>query len=274
MIQARGFTLIELIVTIAISSIVLVFAALFIGAPVDAYEAHSRRAELVADAAGAWPRMEADLRDALPNSLRARRNLPGGNFVVIEMLKVLDVGRYTVLPSTSSFNTAGVYFGNVAPRYLSVNNLGTTGADAYAFTGSMTSVATTIGVLPDAAIGESVVTATPAPTFAADSPRQRIYFVEGPVTYLCDEGLGTLRRYANYPIALNQTSYDTPVEFTNAGAAGELVTQGLTSCDFTVSSMDSSTRTSPAQTAAVRLTTTRNGDSVTLAHSVHAEYLP
>jgi MSHA biogenesis protein MshO len=269
--KTRGFTLIELVVAITISAIVVVFAAMFISAPLGAYETHSRRATLVADTAGAWPRMEADLRAALPNSLRARRN---GSYMAIEMLKVLDVGRYKVLPATVTFDTGGVYGGAGVPRYLSVNNLGTATANAYAFSGSITSAATAVSVVPHIATGESTVTASPAPSFTADSPKQRLYFVEGPVTYLCDEVVGTLRRYANYPISVNQTSFDTPAEFSAAGAVGELVTSGLTSCNFETSPMDSTARSTATQTAAVRLTTTSNGDSVTLLHSVHAEYAP
>jgi MSHA biogenesis protein MshO len=152
-----------------------------------------------------------------------------------------------------------------------VNNLGVLGADAYAFTGSITPAGTIIGISPGAVAGETHIDVNPAPLFAADSPKRRIYFVEGPVTYLCDESRGTLSRYANYPIALNPTTYNTTGKFTVALIPGELVTQGLTSCVFQVSAPGSATQ---GQTATVRLTTTRNGDSVTLAHSVHAEYLP
>ena len=84
---------------------------MFMAAPVDAYETHMRRNALVADAATAWPRMDTDLRAALPNSVRARRN---GNFVVLEMLRVVDVARYKAVPA-GTFNTAGVFRGIALP---------------------------------------------------------------------------------------------------------------------------------------------------------------
>ncbi len=269
--KARGFTLVELVVAIAIGSIVVVFAAMFIGAPLGAYETHSRRAALVADTSGAWPRMESDLRAALPNSLRTRRN---GNFVVLEMLAVVDVGRY-MQPPAASFTTAGRFRGIALPfvsssHYLSVNNLGTPGADAYALAGSMTPAGATIQMAAGGA-GETVVTVAPVPVFAADSPRRRIYLVSGPVAYLCDEGQGTLRRYASYNIAGNLTARDSAAELNAAGGGSSLVAQGLTACNFAVSAVGNATQ---SQTAAVRLTTTRNGDSVTLLHSSHAEYVP
>jgi MSHA biogenesis protein MshO len=275
--KARGFTLIEVVVSIAISAIVMVFAAMFIGAPLGAYEAHSRRAVLVADASGAWPRMAEDLRLALPNSLRTRRN---GNFVVIELLKVADVVRY-VPPTTAAFNTAGVFRRitldfNSTLYYLSVNNTGPgpAGVDAYTLAGSMTPAGTRIVIDDDAGVaGEALVTVTPAAAFAADSPRFRLYLVSGPVTYLCDEGQGTLVRYENYAIAPLQTARDSPAELNAAGPAGELITRNLTSCNFAVSVVLAQGGPQP-QTASVTLTTARSGDSVTLLHTAHSEYQP
>lgn len=278
--KARGFTLVEVVVSIAISAIVVVFAVMFITAPVKAQEAHSRRTLLVADVSGAWPRMAEDLRHALPNSLRTRRN---GNFVVIELLKVADVVRY-VPPTTAPFNTVGVFRGipplpfdsNLIPTrryYLSVNNTGALGADAYALSGSMTPASSRIEIDDTASVaGEAVVTITPAAAFGA-SPRRRIYLVSGPVTYLCDEVQGTLVRYENYTIAASQTARDTPAELLAAGPPGELITRHLTACNFAVSRVLAAGGPQP-QTAAVTLTTAKLGDSVTLLHSAHSEYQP
>jgi prepilin-type N-terminal cleavage/methylation domain-containing protein len=263
----RGFTLVELVVAIAISSIVVVFAAMFISAPLDAYETHSRRAVLVADTSGAWPRMQGDLRSALPNSLRTRRN---GNFVVVEMLPVIDMARYMTATATIPITTAGLYRGAAAPAYLSVNNLGTPGADAYTLGPSMVAASNFLAVA-GAVAGEQRITVNPAPAFIADSPKRRLYFVGRPVTYLCDEGQGTLQRYSNYNLAAAQTARDTPAKLTGAGAAVELVTQGLTSCNFAVSAAGNAIL---SQTFAARLTTTRKGDVVTLLHSAQADYVP
>ena len=264
--KARGFTIIELVIAITISAIVLIFAAMFIGAPLGAYEAQARRAELIADTAAAWPRMEMDLRSALPNSLRAQRN---GNLVVLEMLAVEGVARYMAPPS-ASFTTAGrLPVLSSSRRFLWVNNAAAADADPYSVPGLMTPAGTMI-TIADGAAGESQVTTVPAATFAVNSPRHRIYLLSGPVTYLCDEGQGTLRRFDGYSMAANQTARDTSAELTAAGATVALVAQGLTSCNFAASARD----TTQSQTVAVRLTTTRNGDVVTLLHSSRAEYTP
>ena len=259
--RPRGFTLIELVVAIAISAIVVVFASMFISAPLGAYETHSRRAVLVADASGAWPRMETDLRRALPNSLRARRN---GSFVVIEMLPVIEAARY-VPPLSASLVASGISLTTAMPPYLSVNP----GVDVYTLTGSTVPTATwSIG--PTATTGEFQITLAPVPAPASSSPKARLFLVGRPVTYLCDEGQGTLRRYANYTATSLQTARDTPAELAGPGVSNDLVTQGLTSCDFQVPAVAAN----QVQTASVRLTTTRNGDSVTLLHISRGQYTP
>ena len=76
--------------------------------------------------------MQQDLREALPNSVRTRRN---GSYVVVEMLSVEGVSRYTGA-LVSPFDVAGTagalgrVFSNAASLtasnsfYLSVNNRG------------------------------------------------------------------------------------------------------------------------------------------------------
>jgi MSHA biogenesis protein MshO len=269
--RARGFTLVELVVAIAITGVVMAFAAMFIMAPVDGYEAVSRRAAVVDEVTAGWPEIEADLAHALPNSLRARRN---GSFVVLEMLRVVDVVRYMATPS-GDFNVAGRFRGLVVPfddstYYLSVYNCGPpTCADAYTLAGSMTPAATRIQI-DDIALGQRV-SVSPAPVFAADAPRHRMYLVSGPVTYLCDEGQGTVRRYTRYSVAANPASRDSPGELALAGASSTLVATGVTTCDF-----QASARSAVApQTASLRLVATRaSGESVTMFHSGGSGWVP
>jgi MSHA biogenesis protein MshO len=63
-------TLVELVITISISSIVVAFMAIFIVTPMNAYSAQARRAELVDDADSALRFVGRDLRASLPNSVR------------------------------------------------------------------------------------------------------------------------------------------------------------------------------------------------------------
>jgi MSHA biogenesis protein MshO len=278
-----GFTLVELVVAIVISAIIMVFVAMFMAAPLDAYQATSRHAALVAAPSDAWPRLQRDLRSALPNSVRWTRN---GAFVALEMLPVVDEARYLTTPG-ASFDIAGTSgaLGAVlhdvpmpfdsatagAPYYLSVDAR----VDPYTTPGVMTSGAATIDIAPivPPVPGEARVTVTPAPVppLVAGSPRRRVFLVTGPVTYLCDETLGTLSRYENYPIAANQAAWDAPADFSSAGRSAELIARGLTTCNFSVSPISATT----SQTVAVTLTSTAaNGDSVTLLHTSRAELVP
>jgi prepilin-type N-terminal cleavage/methylation domain-containing protein len=267
----RGFTLVELVVAIAISGIVVAFAALFISAPVTAYETESRRAAVVDEAAASWPAIESDLDHALPNSLRARRN---GSFVALEMLRVEDAARYLAPPS-NNFTVAGVLRGvavgvDLPNRYLSVNNCGPQPPacpDAYTLGGSMTPAVTVH--IDNGAAGEQQLTVNPVPVFASDSPRKTIYLVSGAVTYLCDETQGTLRRFANYSIAANQANRDDAGDF--AAFPGTLMATGLTTCDFRASPPNATV----PQTASLRLTATRSsGESITMFHSAGSGWLP
>jgi MSHA biogenesis protein MshO len=276
----QGFTLVELVVTITISAIVMVFVSMFIAAPLKAFDSQSRRAALVAGPSDAWPRMETDLRAALPNSVRARRN---GVFVVLELLPVVDVARYMTAPG-ASFTAAGTAAGTFSgvfrgitlpfdssaaatPYYLSVN----AGVNPYITAGILTTSATTIRVTANATAGEGTVTLTPAPALTPASPKHRVFLVGGPVTYLCDESQGTISRYANYALAANQASWDAPTDFSGAGIPSTLVARGLTTCNFAAAAVNATT----SQTVAVRLTSTAtNGDSVTLLHTSRAEYVP
>lgn len=89
--RARGFTLIELVVVIAIGAIVVSFMAMFIVRPVQAYGDQTRRAELVDAADSALRFMARDLRGALPNSIRVADD---GAIVALELLATLDGARY------------------------------------------------------------------------------------------------------------------------------------------------------------------------------------
>ena len=270
--QSRGFSLMEMVVAIVISSIILVFVSMFITAPVDAYAAHNQRAVLVANASTAWPRMEADIRRALPNSVRARRN---GSIVVLEMLNTVGFARYSDPPNTASFTvagTAGGVFGTHAAGetldgvYLSVNNAA---QEAYTLTQSMTAKLFNLQLIANGTTGEAKVQPiAPQVGLNPNSPRNRIYLVDMPITYLCNETQGTVTRYEDYPIAALQVSRDTPAELAGA-ARSEVVARGITGCRF-----DTTSVAGRPQNVAVQLTSTKSSESVVLLHTASVENLP
>jgi MSHA biogenesis protein MshO len=263
---ARGFTLLEMVIAIVISGIILVFVAMFIIAPIDAYAAHGERGVLLANASTAWPRMREDLRQALSNSVRWRRN---GGYVALELLRTCGYARYSTPPGAlfDATGTAAGVFGNCAVFdnvHLAVNNAG---QEAYTQTLSMTPPVQ-LTLIAGATPGEAQVQVVPAPVVNSNSPRSRVYLVEGAVTYLCDEGQGTITRYAGYPIAALQASRDTPAELAGA-TSSEVVARGISACAF-----GERIAGNLPQSVAVHLTTTRNAESVHLAYAAAVENLP
>lgn len=86
--RLRGFTLVELVMVIALASVVAVMVSSVLSRPLEGFMAQSRRAELTDMAAIALNRMTRDIRLAVPNSLRQ----PDAN--TLELMPIHEAGRY------------------------------------------------------------------------------------------------------------------------------------------------------------------------------------
>lgn len=269
--RLKGFTLMELVVAIAISGVVVTFAAMFITAPVNAYEAQSRRARLLADASMPWPRVQEDLRNALPNSVRW---LDNGRYVVLEMLQTQGYARYLTAPA-ASFDVAGTARGiftseqvgdpQITGVFLSVNNAW---QEAYTRTTSMTpALNITLADTAPAVAGHARLTLSAAPAININSPRNRVYLVRGFVAYLCDQNLGTVTRYQGTGVVANIATHAAPAGF--GGAASEVVARGIVRCAFAEQRANNL-----PQLVTARFTASRNNEILTLLHQASLENLP
>jgi MSHA biogenesis protein MshO len=283
--RQQAFTLVELVITIALSLIVVSFMAQFMSVPVQGYADQARRARLVDLADNSLRRLTRDVRNALPNSLRVRVN---GTVVALEMLAVEDGARYRDTPppadtdnhlefsvADTDFNTVGG-FANIAKpfsstsHYLSVYNVGVPGADAYELANVITPPGTSIDIAASGIGGEDRVQLLPAFQFSFASPDKRVFLVSGPVTWLCDTAGGTLHRYSGYAIASNQASRDSGPELMAAGALSAEVTRNISACNFTYTA-------GTAQRAGLLtagLAISEAGETVTLLHQVHTDNVP
>ncbi len=283
--RLAGFTLIELVITITISVIVVAFAAMFFSGPVRGFTDTVRRAELVDSAESALRRMGRDIRRALPNSIRVTTI---GTVTALEILNSVEGVRYRAGPPPGSvnawlnfaaadtaFNSIGQFDQITKPfssttHYLSIYNVGVTGADAYALANVITPAGTQIDITNATEVGEDNVVLTPAFQFAYTSPMQRVYLIDSPVSFLCDTSTGNLTRYSGYTIAANHTDRDTAAELLAAGAADSIMSSNLSACTFTYTP-------GTAQRAALitlSLTLAQDGEQISLLQQVHVDNVP
>jgi len=140
---------------------------------------------------------------------------------------------------------------------LVIYNLGVVGADAYSG-----NVITTPGtsVTISTAANVSHVVLNPGFQFAYESPRQRVFLVDGAISYFCDTANQQLRRNSGYGIPAVQPTIP----------AGAPVTDHLTGCSITYSAGTASR----AALVTIALTLSDSGESINLLHQVHVENVP
>jgi MSHA biogenesis protein MshO len=282
--QQRGFTLIELVITLVVSTVVVAFISLFISGPVMGFTDQARRARLVDAADAALRRIGRDVRRALPNSVRTTS---AGGVIALEVLSTVDGARYRAQPpgvaaqildfaaADGSLNVLGPFTQLAKPwssttHYLAVYNVGVPGADAYELANVITPANTTINVSVDGATGEDRVTLAPAFRFAYSSPTQRVFLVDGPVTYLCDTVAGTLVRYQGYDIQASQASVDSHGELIGAGATASLMANQLVSCSFAYTPGTAER----AGLVTLQFAVQAQGETVSLLSQVHVDNVP
>jgi MSHA biogenesis protein MshO len=129
---------------------------------------------------------------------------------------------------------------------------------------------TTITIDVDGATGEDRVTLAPAFRFAYGSPTQRVYLVDGPVTYLCDPLAGTLTRYQGYSIAPSQSARDSNAELIGAGATASLMADDIASCSITYTAGTAER----AGLASFQIAVQAQGETVSLLSQVHVDNVP
>lgn len=264
----RGFTLVEMIISIVITGIVVSMVSLFGRQQINAYLDVGNRAALSDAADTALRRMARDLQSALPNSVRLN-----ATNTWLEFVPISDAGRYRVdvdnvgggnpLDFSSSTDNSFAVLGptvNIANgEQLVIYNLGVSGSDVYE--GSSRRAAT-------AGTGLSTVSYTiGAQQFQFPSPYSRFQIVAQPVTYVCDIATGTLVRRTNYDFVPGNTP---PANLASLGGTSSLLVDGVTDCSFNYT---------PAVLqrnglVAMRLTLTRNGESVNLMHLVEVLNTP
>lgn len=261
--QPAGFTLIEMIVVIAITGIIAAAVAVFIRYPVEGYGDAVRRAELTDAADVALRRIVRDVRLALPNSLRV---MSSGGVNYIEFIMTRSGGRYRDETDGSTGGNRLDFIGDTsfdilgpaelaAGDFVVIYNLGVPGADAYA--GNNRAMVQSVS--------GSTVTLNSSHVFPFRSPGARFQVVPGAtraVTYACPQAVaGNLNRYWNYGFNAAQA--------VPAGGSSALLAGNVTcSIDY------SANATGRNGLLYISLTLSSGGESVTLFNQVHVDNSP
>lgn len=292
--RSRGVTLIELAVVIALTSILAAMISVFVQ-PVRSYIDSSRRAALADVADNALRRVGRDVRLALPNSTRVTTTGAGPSTIYyLEFMLVRTGGRYradtdaaaintcptgaaaTPAEDVLSFSGADTCFKTIGSipniaqvttsDYVVVYNLqpGTPNANAYQFAGTGGNKAQVSAAV--AGVGQDRITFA-SNAFAFESPGNRFFIIEGPVSYVCDPVAGTLTRYSGYAITAAQ-----PTAF----GTGALLASGVSGCRF---AYDSSVTAQGAGLVTMELQlrmldSRGDAENVNLYHAVHVNNVP
>jgi MSHA biogenesis protein MshO len=295
---SAGFSLIELVMVILIVAALSSLIAGFITRPVEGYISLGQRATLVYTAENSLRRMQRDIRRALPNSVRVRDSSgnqnsitctsAGGTSCSLEMISTLDGARYRRYPpgqvldtTTVAVNTSFELLGRLennpgAPNYISIYNIGATTAGgapvpgANAYTADMLPPALSSNVISPQGTniiingGFDLITLTFPGTFRFrfQSPQQRVFLIDTPISYICNNG--QLTRYSGYNIT---TAQNIPPAGTPA-----LMADKLAQCEFTY--QPGTSQRAGLLTIALTVQHPNSGESVRLLHQVHVDNVP
>ncbi len=288
--KTKGFTLVELIVVIVLVGVLAAGAGLLIAKPIEAYTDQIRRAQLVDSAEMALRRVAVDVRRALPNSIRVVNNSPNG--WALEMVNTVDGARYrdefggafttaddilefTVLKD-QVFNLLGelttLPTGSYSDYRVVVYN--TNPAEVYddAANDNDPGIISEEGLTLSQNGIEHRITLDNTYEFEFQSPTQRLFVVDGPISYICDDSTGRLTRFEGYAYQANQSAVDTVAEL----SALTNVEIGRVASQVSNCSIDYQAGTAQRGgliTLELAVTDSEN-DSVQLLHQIHVENVP
>lgn len=230
----RGFTMIELIIVIAITSIVAATSWIFIIVSMNGYKDEKARAALADSAYSAIASIRNDVRGSLPNSVRVTTN---GSVQFLEMLEISGGGEYRVQQTSTGtgdvldFNASDSSFDSLGPplsfaggEEISIGNYGMAGLDAYAGD-VMTPYAGSVGAFSNVKISPK--------QFPLDAQGHKFYVVTEAITYACDPTTGTLTKYWGYSPQQLQPSSETSSPLSSA--ANGLSAKYVSGCGFAYS---------------------------------------
>lgn len=191
----KGFTLVEMVVTIVVLGVIMAGSAVYITNSTIAYNDVAQREQLTSVGRLTIERVVRELRNALPNSVRISNNC-------IEFLPIIGSSVYLTLPTDSPGN------GFTAPAF----NLNSASGTRYVVVYPYSQGALYSGGNPGPRAVFSSVAGSPTATvslaaahrFNRHAPQRRFFIVDSPTSF-CIEGTN-LNRYRGYSISAAQAA--------------------------------------------------------------------
>ena len=293
--QQRGFSIIEMVVAIVISSIMAIGIVDFIGRSVEGISSSANRNQLASAGRMALYRLGMELHNSLPNSIRETTATAGGD-QCLEFIPVRGATSYINPPFTGAGGTTfdvvdfvpsqhgvsggfAVIYPNRQDEIYAGDNGASAGWPNFPTRGPIQEIAS---IVDSAAADQSTVTLITTHRFNRQSPNKRFYVVEEPVSY-CVVG-DKLYRYTNYGFYTTQVDEEesgTCVVASNdrclpnyaAAPDKMLITVNIDNTGLTAFTVGTQTLTRNSLIAIV-LNITSDGDSIMLNHEVLTRSVP
>ncbi len=272
--KSKAFTLVEMVMVITITGILTVVIVPMLTRPFSLFKDMQVRAALVDRAQMALATISREIRQAVPNSVRAS----GG---ALELMPTSFAGRYPASDIAADIDA-------LTPRQLDANfsvmanvpslsgqrlivNPSST-ALLYAATANnisrMVTPSTTSITVTDNG-NQDRISLNPAFRFdptGNGSPSRRIFASGGPVSFVCSAG--ELVRYESYVPSVVQPT--NPLSSPLSAAIPALISNAVSSCQFRYSPGTSQR----SALLTLEITVTENGESIHLIDQVHVENAP
>jgi len=175
--SSLGFTLIEMIVVIVLLGVLSTAISSFIRFGTQIYVESTEKAQLISSARFAIERLNREIRDSLPNSLRLTNSSQ-----CIEFVPIQESSTYTkinVAPEPATDTIKVIRFDESFNSAWSAVVYPLSSSDVYGNSGKVHAVES----IGDTSGDEWEITLENSVVFAEESPTQRIYFIEGSTEY-------------------------------------------------------------------------------------------